>query len=219
MFAQQQKLQTMPHRDADEQPNWWQLVLTGILAIAFGAAAIVLPVGILSTRILDALFGEAKPLSGGMTAVAALLALVAVIAIDALVHLLGTGVVSKRASRIRGIVGVVVVIAAIFWPDWTVFAAVKLIGIWAILIGVLELFFARYSSKDGKERALFIIAAIASIAVGVLIMKEVLFGAVLVSALIGVAAAARGISLIVLGVSHRFRHGEPSAKRAVRGAA
>jgi uncharacterized membrane protein HdeD (DUF308 family) len=205
----------MPNYGSGEQRSWWKLVLTGLLAIAFGIAAILLPAGILSVRILDALFGVDKPLSASMTALAALLALVALVGIDGLINLLGTGVMAKRASRIRGVVGVAIVVAVTFWPDWTVLAAVELIGIWAILIGVLELVFARYSSEDAKQRALLIIAAIASIAIGVGVMKKVFWGAVLVSALVGIAAAARGISLIVLGFSHRIRHADACREQAV----
>lgn len=199
--------------DWEEQRSWWKLVLIGLLAIAFGTAAIVLPIGIMSVRFLDLVFGVAKPLSAGMTAVASLLALVALVAVDGLVHLFAPGAKSRRASTARGIIGVAVLATAIFWPDRTVYAAVELIGIWAILIGVLELAFARYSSKDAKERALLIVAAIASVAIGVVLMKKALFGAVLVSAVIGMAAAARGISLIVLGVSHRVRHDDEPARQ------
>ena len=110
----------MSHYDSVEQLSWWKLVLMGLLAIAFGIAAILLPAGILTARVLDVIFGVAKPLSTSMTAVAALLALVALVAIDGLVSLLGTGGIVKRASIIRGVVGVAVAIAAIFWPDRTV---------------------------------------------------------------------------------------------------
>jgi uncharacterized membrane protein HdeD (DUF308 family) len=204
----------MLEHDWEEQRSWWKLVLMGLLAIAFGTAAIVLPIGIMSVRFLDLVFGLARPLSASMTAVASLLALVALVAIDGLVNLFAPGTKSRGASIVRGIIGVAVVMAAIFWPDRTVYAAVELIGIWAILIGVLELLFARFSSKDTKERALLIIAAIASVAIGVVLMKKALLGAVLVSALVGIAAAARGISLIVLGVSRRIRHAGES-RRAV----
>jgi hypothetical protein len=86
-----------------EQRSWWKLVLTGFLAIAFGIGAVVLPAGIMFGRILDVIFGVAKPLSASMTAVAAVLALVALVAVDSLVNLFGTGVMDKRASRIRGV--------------------------------------------------------------------------------------------------------------------
>lgn len=190
-------------------------VLTGVLAIVFGVAVIVLTPDILFSRILDLIFGEAKPFSASMTAVAALFALIAVVAIDGLVNLLEPGVMGKRAARIRGVVGIAVVIAAVFWPDRTVVAAVELIGLWAILIGILELFFARYSSENAKQRALFIIAAIASIAIGISMMRNLDWGAVLVSLFVGIAAAARGISLIVLGFSHRPRRGGEAEQQVV----
>ncbi len=205
----------MWYHDSEDQRSWWKLVLTGLLAIAFGTAAVVLPADILAARILDVILGVDKRFSGSVSAVAALLALVAVVGTDGLVNLLGPGVMGKRTSRIRGVAGVAVAIAVIFWPDWTVVVAVELIGIWAILIGVLELLFARHTSENAKDRALLIVAAIASIAIGVAMMKMVLVGAVLVSALLGIAAAARGISLIVLGISHRSRHQDGSKKQAV----
>ena len=130
-----------------KQRSWWKLVLTGFLAIAFGIGAVVLPAGIMFGRILDVIFGVAKPLSASMTAVAAVLALVALVAVDSLVNLFGTGVMDKRASRIRGVVGVATLIAAVFWPGRTVYIAVELIGLWAIVVGVLELIFARTSGE------------------------------------------------------------------------
>lgn len=193
----------MSNQYSNAQRSWWKLVLTGVLAVAFGIAAIALPAGIMFGRIVDVIFGLAKALSGSMTAVATLLALVAVVAIDGLMNLFGTGVMDKRSSRIRGLVGVGAVIAAVFWPGRTAFAAVEVIGLWAILIGVLELVFARYSEDGAKERALLIFAAIASIVIGVGMMKWAFAGAVVVSAFVGIAAAARGVSLIMSGLSER----------------
>jgi hypothetical protein len=102
-----------------------------------------LSVNIMLGRILDVIFGGAKSLSGSMTAVAVLLALVAMVAIDGLLNLFGTGVMDKRATRLRGVVGLAVTLAAVFWPGPTAFVAVELIGLWAVLIGVLEPVFAR----------------------------------------------------------------------------
>ncbi|HYA25787.1 MAG TPA: DUF308 domain-containing protein [Terriglobales bacterium] len=210
----------MSNHDLQAERSWWELVLGGFLAIAFGIAAVVLPAGILSARILDAIFGVAKPFSGSMTAVAALLALVALVAIDGLLNLFGKGATGKRASTIRGFIGVAVAIAAIFWPGQTAFVAVELIGGWAILVGILEILFARYSNETGKDRALRVIAAIASIAIGLGLMRWAFVGAIVVSALVGIAAAARGVSLIMMGVSRRLRDEDRSEEQvAGRGAA
>ncbi len=190
----------MSSQHSETQRSWWKLVLTGLLAFAFGIAAVLLPFKIMFMRILDVIFGTAKPLSVSMTAVAALLALVALVAVDGLINLFGNGVIDKRVARIRGIVGVAVAFGAIFWPGITAFVAVELVGLWAVLVGVLELAFARDLAKD---RTLLMIAAIASIAIGVGMMRWVFAGAVLVSAVVGIAAAARGVSLIVSGIHER----------------
>jgi uncharacterized membrane protein HdeD (DUF308 family) len=190
-----------PHSEAPR--SWWKLVLTGFLAFALGIAAVLLPAKIMFSRILDVIFGEAKPLSGSMTATAALLGLVALVAVDGLVHLFGTGVTEKRVTRLRGVIGVAVAIAAVFWPGMTVYVAVELIGLWAVLVGVLELFFARGSGTDAKDRVRLIIAAMAAIVVGVGIMTWVFAGAVVISAVVGIAAAARGVSLILSGIRQR----------------
>jgi hypothetical protein len=176
------------------------LVLSGLLALAFGIAAVYFPAEIVFRRILDVIFGNAKPASGSMAVVAALLGLVALVAVDGLLNLFGVGVIDKNAARIRGLAGVAVAIAAVVWPGITAFVAVELIGLWAVLTGVLELAFVHDSAKD---RALTIIAAIALIAIGVGMMRWVLAGAVVVSAVVGVAAAARGVSLILSGIYER----------------
>jgi hypothetical protein len=191
----------MANQHSEVQHSWWKVVLTGILAFAFGIAAVSLPAGIMFGRVLDLIFGQAKRLSGSMTAVAVLLALVAVVAIDGVINLFGAGVMDKRTTRVRGVVGVAVAIAAIFWPGMTAYIAVKLIGLWAVFVGLLELMFVRESSKGKKDRALLIVAGISAIVIGIGVMKWVFAGAVLISAIVGVAAAARGISLITRGIS------------------
>jgi uncharacterized membrane protein HdeD (DUF308 family) len=65
---------------------------------------------------------------------------------------------------------------------------------------VLELIFTRDSASNTKDRALLIISAIAAIVIGVGMMVWVFAGAVLVSAVVGIAAAARGVSLVLSGI-------------------
>lgn len=191
--------------DQLRQQSWWKLVITGLLAMAFGVAAMMLPARIMSERLLDVVLRVAKPLSGSMTAVAALLTLVALVAIDGLVNLSGTSMKDRRAGRVRGVMGVATAIAAVFWPGRTAYVSVELIGLWAIVVGVLELFVARYSGEDGRDRALLVIAGIASMVIGAGMMMEPFAGAVVVSAVVGIAAAARGLSLIVSGISEGTR--------------
>jgi uncharacterized membrane protein HdeD (DUF308 family) len=174
----------------------------------------------LFSRVLDVIFGEARPVSGSMIAIAALLGLVALAAIDGLVHLFATGVVEKRVSRLRGVIGVAVAIAAIFWPGITVYVAVVLIGLWVIVVGVLELFFARTLGEDARDRSLLIMSAIAAIVIGIGVMARAFAGAVVISAVVGIAAAARGVSLILTGFHLRKKDlVKPAGPRIERDAA
>ena len=186
-----------------QQSSWWKRVLIGVLAIAFGLCAVAFPAGIMFGSVLDAIFGDAKRYSGSMTAVAVLLALVALVAIDGLVHLFGTSTKNKRTATPRGIAGAVVATAAILWPGKTAYIAVELIGLWAIFIGVLEFFAARFLGESAKDRALLVLAAIASVLLGVGVMVWAFIGAVVISAMVGVAAIARGVSLMMSGLSER----------------
>ena len=193
----------MLNNGRNEQPRWWKRVLTGILAIAFGLCAVAFPAGIMFGRILDVTFGQAKRYSGSITAVAALLAIVALAAIDGLVHLYGTDVKGKRITRFRGVAGVTVAVVAILWPGQTAYIAVELIGLWAILVGVLEFLAARFLRESAKDRALLVFAAIASVLMGVGVMIWAFIGAVAISATVGVVAVARGVSLMMSGFSER----------------
>jgi uncharacterized membrane protein HdeD (DUF308 family) len=193
----------MARQHLPAQHSWWKLALTGLLRFAFGVAAISLPAGIMFRWILDVIFGDAKPLSGSMTSLAALLAVVALIAIDGLLNLFGTGVIGKRITRLRGMVGIAVVIVTIFWPGMTIFVAVEMIGLWAVLIGILELSFARESGTDEKDRSVLRIARVATIEIGVAMMRWVFWGAVLVGAVVGAEAAVCGVRLIESSIYER----------------
>jgi uncharacterized membrane protein HdeD (DUF308 family) len=193
----------MLNNGRNEQPSWWKRVLTGILAIAFGLCAVAFPAGIMFGRILDVTFGQAERYSASMTAVAALLAIVSLAAIDGLVHLYGTDVKGKRIARFRGVTGVAVAVVAVLWPGQTAYIAVELIGLWAILVGVLEFLAARFLRESAKDRALLGFAAIASVLMGVGVMIWAFIGAVVISATVGVAAVARGVSLMMSGISER----------------
>jgi uncharacterized membrane protein HdeD (DUF308 family) len=96
----------------------------------------------------------------------------------------------------------------------TAYVAVQLIGLWAILVGLLELYFVRHTDKDSRDRTPLIIAGIASIVLGVGVMMNAFAGAVLVSTIVGIAAAARGILLIVSGFIERSRQFD--AREAIR---
>jgi Short repeat of unknown function (DUF308) len=97
----------------------------------------------------------------------------------------------------------VVASAAILWPGQTAYIAVELIGLWAILVGVLEFFAARFLREGAKDRTLLVCAAIASILMGWGRDDLGVYRAVVISATVGVAAVARGVSPMMSGFSER----------------
>jgi uncharacterized membrane protein HdeD (DUF308 family) len=189
------------------QQSWWKLVLTGLLTFTFGVAAVFLSADVMFRRILDVIFRQARPLSASLTGLAALIALLALLAIDGLLNLFGTdvgGVGGKRITRLRGVAGITVAIVAIFWPGVTIFGGRG--SNW--IVGCPD----RHSrthfcegvwQRYAKSRSIDLIAGIAVIVIGVAMMRWVFGGAVLVSAVVGVAAAARGVTLIVRGIRER----------------
>ena len=183
--------------------SWWKRVLTGILAISFGLCAVAFPARIMFGRFLDEVSGQAKSHSGNMTAVAALLAIVALVAVDGLMHLFGTEAKDKHLTRLRGVVGVAVALVAILWPGQTAYIAVELIGLWAIFVGVLEFFAARFLHQSARDRALLVFAAFTSVFMGAGVMIWAFTGAVAICATVGIAAVARGVSLLMSGFSER----------------
>ena len=138
----------------------------------------------------------------------------ALVAVDGLVHLYRTDANNKRTIRLRGIAGIGVATAAIFWPGKTAYIAVELIGLWAILVGVLELYVCRYSHYDAKDRVLLGFAAITSILMGLGVMIWAFVGAVVISATIGVASVARGITLVMSGTHERHQIDDKQAVAA-----
>jgi len=79
-----------------------------------------------------------------------------------------------------------------FCPEGLPTLLVELIGLWAVLVGLLALYFVRFSGESAKGRALLIVAAVASIVIGVITVRWVLTGAALVSAIVDIAAAQLG---------------------------
>ena len=51
----------MPNQASGAPRGWWKLVLSGLLAFAFGISAVYFPAEIMFRRILDVIFGNANP--------------------------------------------------------------------------------------------------------------------------------------------------------------
>ena len=119
-----------------------------------------------------------------------------------------------------GLVDLAAGVIALVWPGPTALVLVLIVGIWAVIGGLVELFAAFQSGEAAGTRALFILGALVSIAFGVVLFARPGVGAVTLALLFGLFSLFYGISRITLGVQLHQLHKQhkdalpPSAVRA-----
>ncbi len=158
--------------------KWWAVGLRGLLAVVFGVVALVFP-GITLTALVYR-FG-AYALVDGVFAVATAVG--------------GSG--GHRAWFVlEGVAGVAAGILAFAFPQITGAALVYLVAAWAVVTGAFEMAagFALPVSKDW----LLVLAGLASVAFGVIVVLNPGAGALAVVWLIGLYAIVFGVLFIVL---------------------
>ena len=166
----------------------WLLGIRGVIAIVFGILAVVWPgVTVLALALLFGIFAI-------------------VTGIEQLVHAIrpapgpsnpvtgfadGTG--PRVARAIAGVVGLVIGILAIAWPGITVIALAVIVGIWAVLTGLADLWLA---TRQHGGWSLALVGAV-SIVAGLLILIRPAAGALVIAWAIGLYAIISGILLLV----------------------
>jgi len=167
--------------------SWWSLVLRGIVAIAFGVFAFLLPGIALAALIL--LFGAYALIDG--------------------VFAIMSGIRPHGAHGrdwllvIGGVAGVAVGVFAFLQPDLTAVALVYLIGVWAILTGAFEIAAALRLRATLKHTWLLAAEGVVSVVFGVLVVVSPGDGAVALIWLIAAFAIVSGLMLIFFGVRLR----------------
>jgi len=167
--------------------NWWVLLLRGIVAILFGALTFASPGISLASLVL--LFGAFCLADGLMAAWTAL---------------------SNRKQKengwlllIGGLLGIGVGLLTIFQPTVTGLALLFYIAIWAIATGVVQVLTAIRLRQEIANEWMLILAGLASVAFGALLMLRPGAGALAVLWLIGSYAIVFGLLLVVLALEVR----------------
>lgn len=167
--------------------NWWPLMLRGIAAVAFGILAFIWPGLTLLTLVL-------------------LYALYAVI--DGALALWGA-VTGTREGAARwwlaavGVLGIAVGLLAAIWPGMTAFVLITLIGAWALIRGVIEIFGAIELRKEIENEWMLILSGLLSVIFGLVVLFRPGAGAVALVWLIALYAIVIGIVTIVLSLRLR----------------
>ncbi|MCW2504615.1 MAG: hypothetical protein JWO79_2899 [Actinomycetia bacterium] len=168
--------------------NWGAVALRGGVAVLFGVLALVWPG--MTVLVLVALFG-AYALVDGVTALFT--------AIRG-----GPRAMGRRGWLVlEGIAGLAAGILTLLWPGITAVVLVWLIGGWAVVTGVLEIAAAIRLRKEIEGEWMLILAGIASVFFGVLLIALPGPGALALAWLIGVYAIVFGVLELALALRLR----------------
>lgn len=177
--------------------NWWLLAIRGIAAILFGIAAFLLPGVTLAVLVL--LFG-AYSLVDGIFAIIA-------------------GFVMRREQErwwmmvLEGVAGIIVGVLTFVWPAITALILLYFIAAWAVVTGAFEIAAAIRLRREIEGEWLLILAGVASILFGILLVALPGPGAVALIWLIGSYAVIFGILLLFLAFRLRAWQA-PQGRRA-----
>ena len=163
--------------------NWWLLALRGLLAVLFGVLAFVWPGVTLITLVW--LFGAFALLNGILSLVLAAKA--------------PKGFPKVGSLILGGLLGILAGLLAFVMPGITALGLLILIAAWAIMTGVMDLVAAVRLRKIITNEWLLILAGIASVAFGILLLFQPAVGALALIWWIGAWAIVLGILLMRSG--------------------
>src|SRR5258708_13270689 len=182
------------------------LILLGILSVVVGIIALAWPGVTVFALVL--LFAVYAFIDAGLEAVRAFSSRTAG---PVLGHLL-LGLLSLAAGVI-----------AVVWPAPTALVLVLVIGIWAVIGGIVEMVSGCGSGEAAGTRAVYILTGLVSTALGVVLFARRGVGAITLALLFGLFSMIYGCSRITLGVQVHQLHAQrrsaqpPSALRTAAG--
>jgi uncharacterized membrane protein HdeD (DUF308 family) len=166
--------------------DWWLLAIRGVAAMLFGFAAFVWPG--LTLEILVIFFG-------------------AFALIDGVIELY---VAYRRRTAggwgthvIQGLAGIVAGLIALVLPGLAALSIIILIGAWAIVTGITEIFLTIRLHDRLRSEWLWVLTGLASLLFGIALVLFPTAGALALAWLIGAYAIVVGILLLALGLSLR----------------
>ena len=107
-----------------------------------------------------------------------------------------------------GLIDLAAGVIALVWPGPTALVLVLIVGIWALIGGLFEIFAAFGAGETAGTRALFILGGLVSIAFGVVLFARPSIGAFTLALLFGLFSIIYGISEITMGVQVRRLGGD-----------
>jgi uncharacterized membrane protein HdeD (DUF308 family) len=168
--------------------NWWLLALRGLIAVLFGILAFMWPGATLLTLIW--LFGSFALVNGVLSLV--------------LAAKTPNGYPKVGSLILSGLLGILAGLFSFVMPGITALGLLILIAAWAIVTGVMELVTAVRLRKIVTNEWLLVLAGIASVAFGIILLLQPAAGALALVWLIAAWAVVFGILLMI--VAFRMRN-------------
>jgi uncharacterized membrane protein HdeD (DUF308 family) len=166
---------------------WIFAIIRGVLGIIFGLIALFAPI---ATAVVLAIVIGAWAIVDGVFDI-----------IEAIRH---RGSSSMALRIVWGAVSILFGILVLVWPGMSLGVLVIFVGIWAIIIGVLEIMASiRHRAVPNSGWVWGIIGGALAILFGILVLIRPGAGLVSIIWIIGIWAVVWGITLIVLGVQLR----------------
>jgi uncharacterized membrane protein HdeD (DUF308 family) len=169
--------------------NWWAIAVRGVLAILFGLIALLLP---------------------GVTMLSLVLVFAAYAFADGVFAIVGAVRAAEAHERwgvlvFEGLANIAAAVVFVAWPSMTVVVFVLVLGVWAIVTGILELAAGiKLNFIDGRGWLVF--GGILSMLFGVLLIVAPMVGAVVLTWWLGAYALVFGVALVVFAVKLRGGH-------------
>jgi uncharacterized membrane protein HdeD (DUF308 family) len=167
--------------------NWWLLALRGLAAVIFGVLAFAWPGITLLTLIW--LFGAFALVNGILSLVLATKA--------------PKGYPRFGSLILGGLLGILAGLLTFVMPGITALGLLILIAAWALVTGILEIVAAIKLRKTITGEWMLILAGLASVAFGILLILQPAAGALVMVLWIGAYALLSGILLLVLALKMR----------------
>ncbi|HEY1979583.1 MAG TPA: HdeD family acid-resistance protein [Xanthobacteraceae bacterium] len=182
--------------------NWWAVAIRGVLGIAVGVVAFVMP---------------------GPTMLALVLLFAAYMLVDGIFAIITAIRAGRQHERwgllvLEGLADIVAGAIAVLWPGITVLAFVLLVAAWAIVSGGLVLA-ATFRLDIDHGRWWLVLGGVASIVYGVLLIVAPLIGALVLTWWFGAYALVFGFALLILSFRLKARHDDRQRAAVARGAA
>lgn len=163
---------------------WWAIVLRGSLAVVFALILLIWTKDTLS--ILVIIFGL-------------------FVLIEGLISIFGAIGASKDnhsdwwGAHLRGLIGIIVGFVMLLWPIETVVVFTYMVALWALLMGVLEIWLSTKIVREFAGRSVVLTLGILSLLIGIIIFILPYGSLMTIIWIIGIFCLITGISNIIFG--------------------